>query len=404
MTQEVHNLVLTKHMGRARNSAIVEGQIDKIIQETTESGIRMTGWKVERDLIGSGDDDTSEPVAWSRRAADKGWDYEVYLKVVFEHETKLPIVGQLGAILNSVSRYASQNNQGRWALSTVNGVDFEDMDTGDTFVDITIKGDTVEYATVNLPSWTEFKEAFSHLYGLDDNLELIYSALESGDESNWENRYNCALIGPPGCGKSDICQTLKKLLGDDAVWELDAVATTKAGAQKVLAERDVLPRIVVIEEGEKTPNEDSLTFLLSILDIRSSIRKVTARANVEMEAKLFAVMTVNDKAKFERLSAGALADRFPHKIHFTRPDRAMLAKILAREIEKVDGDKAWIKPCLDYCDAYNYGDGIELSPRTIIAWCLTGKDKWLTGRFQKILNSTQEKQVRLAVDEELEVV
>lgn len=393
MTTEVHDLVLIKHMQRARDDS-VSPQQEKIIEIVTQSGIRMTGWELTANLIGIGASNGGRGMdyGWTRKGEAPDYTYEMYLTLSFKHETKKPADGAFETILNTVARQARANNQGRWELITVDGEEFEEKAISETFV--SVKGDSIEYAKVELPD-NLLDNFTNHLYGLDWNLELMHDALLRGYNTRWDKRFNCALIGPPGCGKSDICTTLRQTLGDDAVWELDAVATTKAGAIKVLAERDVLPRIVVIEELEKCPTDDALSFLLSILDIRSAIRKVTARGNVEMEAKLFAVCTVNDEEKFLKMASGALADRFPTKIYFERPDRAMLARILKREIDEVDGSYEWIKPCLDYCESAIGTDGNigVTSPRQVIAWCLTGGEKWVTGRFQEILNHTQKSRV-----------
>jgi MoxR-like ATPase len=209
-------------------------------------------------------------------------------------------------------------------------------------------------------------------------------ALEAGLLSAWNHRFHCALIGPPGCGKSDIAGSFKAALGEEAVLEFDATATTAAGAIKELAEREILPRVLVVEEIEKS-DEKALSFLLAVLDLRAEIRKTTARATIQRDTKLFAIATVNNHELFGKLNAGALSSRFSNKIWFKRPSRETLELILQREVQKVSGDFAWISPALDWCDEMCITD-----PREVITICLCGRDKLITGDYQEMLRQTSE--------------
>lgn len=398
MTTEVHNLVLRKHMLRLRDDG-VEGNIDKLLISLNEKGLLIDGWTIEKNPIGgAGMNVSGHP--WDRMGEAGDYIYEMYLKVTYTHETKKPDPQQYASILFKINQRAGANNYGRWELATVDGEPYDEPDEIELFVNsrgvVNTKGEDITYADVELPE--DFHIHFSHLYGLDNNVGIIETALWAGVRSGWNNRYNCALIGPPGCGKSDICGTIRRMLGDSAVLELDATATTSAGAIKELAERDVLPRIIVLEEIEKAP-DSAMDFLLSVLDIRSEIRKVTARGRVERETKLFAVATVNDKDLFLKVKSGALASRFPHKIYFNRPTREQLGMILLREVNKVEGDISWIKPTLDYCETALSADGDigVTDPRQVIAWCLSGGDLWIPkdgedeAKYPKMLRATSER-------------
>ena len=120
-----------------------------------------------------------------------------------------------------------------------------------------------------------------------------------------------------------------------------------------------------------------------MLDSRAEIRKVTARGKVQRDTRCFVIATVNNLAKFKALQAGALASRFPEQVHFKRPTRDTLARILTREIDKINGNSDWIKPCLDYCIDRKIDD-----PRTIISRCLCGGNGWLDGSYQEMLDAT----------------
>jgi MoxR-like ATPase len=166
--------------------------------------------------------------------------------------------------------------------------------------------------------------------------------------------------------------------------EYDATATTAAGAIKDLSEREILPRVIVVEEIEKA-DEKALSFLLALCDLRGEIRKTTARATIQRDTKVLVVATVNDVPLFEKMLAGALASRFANKIWFKRPSRETLSRILVREIRKINGDPAWVSPALDYCEERGVTD-----PRQVIALALCGRDMLVSGAYQKMLSETSQ--------------
>jgi hypothetical protein len=172
--------------------------------------------------------------------------------------------------------------------------------------------------------------------------------------------------------------------GEESVLEFDATAMTAAGAMKELSEAEILPRVIIIEEIEKA-DEKSLNFLLAVLDMRAEVRKVTARASIQRDTKLFGIATVNNTDLFEKIASGALASRFAHHIYFQRPTREQMRMILQREILKLPekGNLAWADPALDYCDKYGITD-----PRKATAICLSGRDQLITGEYQKMLEAT----------------
>lgn len=240
--------------------------------------------------------------------------------------------------------------------------------------------DNVGYAPVAIPD--DWLTHFNHLYGVDSHISRIHSALEAATLSDWRNRFHCVLIGPPGCGKSDICQSIKRALGEDSVLEFDATSTTMAGAQKDISERDELPRVLIVEEIEKAPDV-ALAWLLSVLDLRAEIRKTTFRGDVLKSTKMLGIATVNDEPTFQAKNFGALQSRFANKIYFKRPVRDMLERILHREVERVQGDERWIAPTLDYASEHDITDA-----RTLIAVCLCGRERLLDGSYQQDLLNT----------------
>jgi hypothetical protein len=304
----------------------------------------------------------------------------MYVAISFYREDgKKPGLNEFESILRTLHNRAGQPAFGKWALASVDGNTYIAPGDDDD-ISANVNADLIGYADVNIPEGWDSN--FAHLFGRDAHVARIRMALEAAIMSHWSNRFHCALIGPPGCGKSDICGSLKRALGEDAVMEFDATATTAAGAIKELAEREILPRVLVVEEIEKA-DEKSLAFLLALCDLRGEIRKTTARATIQRDTKLLVIATVNNVELFQKLQAGALASRFANKIGFSRPSREQLAMILEREVSKIDGDSRWIKPALDYCEERDITD-----PRQVIALCLCGRDMLITGEYQEMLKDT----------------
>jgi hypothetical protein len=335
--KETHVLTLAKLSERQLQEKVINKNIETVLESVNNRTRQVNGWTVERDT------DLPHPDGWSRedfdneegqtRKATVRFKFFYYLKINFDHPDKKPDPNMLAAICKQVNTRAAQpGDSGRWTLEAVDGNVYVPPEEG-TALDV----DQVGYAEVDIPDdWSTY---FDHLFGLEYKVEMARDALQAGIDSGWNNRFHVVFHGPPGCGKSDIAHSIKRALGDDAVMEFDATATTGAGAIKDLAEREILPRIMVVEEIEKG-DEKALDFLLALMDQRGEIRKVTARQTIEKSTKLFVIATVNNMDKLKSIRDGALASRFATKVKFGRPTRDQLEMILEREVAKVRGDFA----------------------------------------------------------------
>lgn len=252
------------------------------------------------------------------------------------------------------------------------------VDKGDKKAGAASKEQT--YAKAEIPS--EWTQHFKHLYERDDQIEIVLSSIQAAIKSGFQDRFHVCLAGPAACGKTEILRGIRSMLGNDAVLEYDATATTMAGAIKDLSERAEVPRILLIEEMEKV-DENSLRWLLGILDHRAEIRKVNFRQQIHKEVRMLCLCTVNDYDLFCDMMYGALASRFPNHVYCPRPGRKVLEQILLREVLRVKGKEKWIKPALDYAEKQNITD-----PRRVISICLCGRNKLLTGEYQKRLDRT----------------
>lgn len=377
---EEHILTLTKLAERQLREDVITKNIQRLLASVNNRSLEIAGWRVKECLKGTGSNGANTPKPWQQfMGGDANWRYEMYLAVVYTREDeKAPDSNAFPSICRTINTRSAQPNTGRWTLTNVDDKEYVAPDDSS----IPLSGDFVGYTEIDIPD--DFEDNFKHLYGLDSHIARTRRALEAGEQSGWVNRYHCAYIGPPGCGKSDMVQTIKRTLGDEAVLEFDATATTAAGAIKELAEREILPRILAVEEIEKS-DEKALSFLLAVLDLRSEIRKTTARATIQRDTKLFCIATVNNFELFSKLQAGALASRFANKIWFRRPSREQLEMILHREVAKIEGDFAWIPPTLDYCEKQRITD-----PRQVTALCLCGREMLITGEYQQMLADTQQ--------------
>jgi hypothetical protein len=398
--KEEHHLVFVKLAERALRENVIEKNQKNLIDGMNNRSLSVEGWTTTAELIGSGtkgdwyfnrygSEDGVDRPAWTQHETygnGASYKYEMYVQVSYtSNADKKPDKSRFQSICRSAYTKSAQPVLGRWVLEMVDGKVYEPPDPNNT----PMSDNLIGYSPVEIP--VDWESHFSHLFGLDWHTARIRRALEVGLMSGWSKRYHCALLGDPGCGKSDVCQTIKRMLGDEAVLEFDATATTAAGAIKELSEREILPRVLIVEEIEKA-DEKSLTFLLALLDMRAEIRKTTARATIQRDTKLFAIATVNNTVLFEKIAAGALASRFANKIHFNRPTREQLRLILEREVTSVEGDEAWIDPTLDYCDKHMITD-----PRQVTAICLCGREMLIDNTYQEMLEATGEhKQQRLA--------
>jgi ATPase family associated with various cellular activities (AAA) len=371
---ETHSIVLRKDSQRQLNEKAMRNNIAHILGVNTKS-LKVRGWEIIPTVI----DGTSWTSSELLDDSGNAYRYSLYFTALYESDA-IPNTSELRAIVKTMNTRGSNPLGGRWSVAMVDEKEHTVSDGGEV---LSVK-DFIAYAEYELPA--DFEGYFDHLYGLDSHISRLKLALEIAQISQFQNRYHVALIGPPGCGKSDICETLVSVLGEDAVMKFDATATTAAGAIKQLDEAEILPRVLVVEEIEKVSAE-ALSFLLALMDMRGEIRKTTAKKQIVKDTKIIVVATVNNHELFDKMLAGALSSRFANKLWFHRPDEATIRRILVREVSKLDGDEAWIQPTIDYAREKNIDD-----PRMISALCLCGRDAWLDGSYVKMLSDTDKPQ------------
>jgi len=377
-------ITVFKDAKRELNEKIMLSQLTEVMAKTINPQRLKQGWSIE---IVKPNNYTIYKREYNYGDKDKAlYTYKVLFKVSCNPDKERPNLETeflaIAKVLEQKIKFPAQ-----WELSDVNGEDWqskkaevaktkEDHDNAD-----------IGYLHLEIPE--DFESNFDHLYGLEAHISRVKRALEGTIETRWKKRLHCVLIGPPGCGKSDICSSLKAALGPENVLEFDATSTTMAGAQKELGDRvdsgQDLPRVLLVEEIEKA-DEKALAWLLSLMDLRGEIRKTTARGKINTDTKMICIATVNDIPTFKKIAFGALYSRFANKIYFKRPKRDLLARILEREVDAIDGKMEWIEPTLDLADEIGTTD-----PREVISLMLCGRDGLLgTQEFQKEYRWTSE--------------
>lgn len=383
---ETHTLVFAKSSKRALRDDVITDNFGGLFTSILNKSMTVRGWSLSTAVQG----DEEGATFYAREDSDQEgfkYEYRAYALLTFKRaDGNSPNPGELDSFLRTLHGRAAQQAFGAWVLADVDGKVYEVPDDDD--VSRNINADQIGYVEVAIPeNWEEY---FGHLFGLDAHIARVRAAIEAGIASDFNNRFHVVLAGKPGCGKSDICRSLQRALGEEAVMEYDATAMTGAGAIKDLTEREILPRVLVIEEIEKA-DEKSLQFLLGLMDTRGEIRKTTARTKIQRDTKLLVIATVNNYDRFKSMNAGAVESRFSNKLGFKRPSRELLARILTREVRKINGNADWIKPTLDYCDDHGITD-----PRQVISLCLCGREGWLDGSYAETLSATAIDEAELA--------
>lgn len=355
-----HRIELNKVSQKTLNREKIKSQLDKIQSRILGGNRKARGWSVR--LAPNWDTPVANPsgaivhtASFLLRCQPKRRRSEDSVQAEFEKIVKV---------------VAAASNGPGWTISTLDG----DKEAAKVYS----PNAEVTYCDVSLPE--DWRKNFGHIYGRDEQIDLVVSSVAAGIRSNWQHRFHTVLVGPPAGGKTEICRSLVNTLGGESCLQYDATATTQAGAIEDLRNRDELPRLLVIEEIEKT-DEASLRWLLGVLDDRAEIRKTTFRQDIRRECRMLGIATVNDYPLFLRLMDGALASRFCNPIHCPPPDRGILTRILEREVDAVKGNREWIKPVLDFAEAHGIHD-----PRRLKSICLCGRDELLNGTYQEKLN------------------
>jgi len=245
-------------------------------------------------------------------------------------------------------------------------------------------------------------DEFDHIYDRQHQIARIFNSLELAKLTNFQKRTHCLLNGPPGCGKTEILEGFKRMLGEsgEAYLSFDGSNMTRAGVVEELLSASHVPPILIIEEIEKC-EEQHLRWLMSIMDKRGEVRRTNYRVGTQAKnVRMVVLATANNVELLERYMGGAIASRFDAKIYCPRPSEDVMRQILLREIKgidpsNVDGNPEWVEGTIEFLyDKWGITD-----PRSLISFCTGGRDKIITGvaqqEWEATLDPAEQKKLKL---------
>jgi len=281
----------------------------------------------------------------------------------------------------------------------------------------------VEYADVEMPSDEMLEVGMDGLFNLDNQIDMVVTALQRAIEGGFKFRDHQLLIGEPGCGKSETLSRIYNMLDamgfGSAVLKIDGTAMTSAGIIELLKNIPIMPRIMMVEELDKATN-DAVAVFLGLMDKRGEVRKITYRDQFNRDGRMLVLATANSFEKIQRMQEGAVLSRFGNPVHYERVKEDGLRRILHRELNEQDlaicckpvitknkrGEEVqnecgnckeckrrnkWIDATLRWCKEHEGKLVIDtMDPRFVIKMCVAGQDK-LDGRYQRSLEATSMK-------------
>lgn len=389
----VANIEMRKHSKYRLNEDSAIQAAQQLMDVVNRSGSRWT-----LKLIGEGDS-----TQWMRRISQDSTgpsDYAIFFRLSgpnsknadTERDNHISALASKGASFKGEPWKVNRVNGSAWVPPTVE----EKLERK-----ARESADMVSYADAQLP--TDMKPYFKEMYGVDAQIRLLVSRIKTAIDSDFSQRFHAILMGPPGCGKSQMLSCFKEALialDPNSVLSFDGTAITSQGITKELNKLDVMPRFIFVEEIEKAPNEAVAVFL-GLMDDHGQLRKTTYRENIEKDCRVVVFATANNEEKLNTMQSGALASRFVSPVKFRRPTDEMLRQILIRDLDKMGISKPadtvekwakcnpvqnkWIVATLEWCHKVD-----NLDPRYVRSVCLNGRDELLTGQYQSDLEATMD--------------
>lgn len=232
---------------------------------------------------------------------------------------------------------------------------------------------------------------FDHIYDRKHQINRIFNSLDLAVKTNFGKRTHCLLHGSPGCGKTEILEAFKRMLGeqDEAYLSIDGSNMTKAGIVEQLIESPAVPPVLIIEEIEKC-EEQHLRWLMSIMDKRGEVRRTNYRVGTQCkDVRMVVLATANNTEILDRYMGGAISSRFDQKIYCPRPSETVMRQILLREIKGIeptnpDGNPDWVEKTIEFM----YKKWGITDPRSLISFCTGGRDKVISGEAQEEWEAT----------------
>jgi hypothetical protein len=384
----VHVIVLAKYSKRALTPEVRDTHLSTILATVNNKRNALLGWHMERRT------ENGKPLFRAEKVGGRDLHNEAPFNVWMDREvTDI----ELDNVVRNFNSADAVNSEYRWHVYSVDGETYEG-DIRDNDEQSSGKNDIKDllpYSEVSVPeNWEEFFTGGKNpVIGLEAHTSRMMRPLRVAIGTDWEERHNTLLVGVPACGKSELMRRLKRMVGNDAVLEVDATSTTAKGLQDILAEKSIMPRVLLVEEIEKGSKELH-EVLLSIMDTRGEIRKVTARGKIMQECRMVTICTANDMEKFRNSASGAIASRTDNVIYFQAASRATMYTIVLNRMKNLG--LAEVKAAQIVNKVLDYAEGTDMwDTRSLISLAQCGGEDWLNGEYEKELAATapREKQV-----------
>lgn len=210
---------------------------------------------------------------------------------------------------------------------------------------------------VELPPLTDevMRKYFSRIYDRESHIRIVHDNLKVALKTKFKTRHHILLKGPPACAKTELFLAFIDWLGDGLIESIDASTMTKAGLERLLLEKadsGTLKPILLLEEIEKC-HPDNVSALIQVMDARGKIQRVNAHTVRDgdgvADCKIVVWSTCNDEEELRKAHRGAIWSRFGNKLDCQRPDRALMNKILHREVQEIGGKVEWVPLVLTFC-------------------------------------------------------
>jgi predicted AAA+ superfamily ATPase len=344
-------------------------------------------WTLELQSDGEGS------TGWYREFGTYPTDVAIYFTLTGPNSKNadIEIEDRMQALIEAAAGTKAQKRN--WFVHSVDGETWKPKTVAEKIQRNKDRGDgTVTYAEVQMPSKKDRDLYFRELIGVENQLEVLCTYMETSINSNFRSRTHAVLLGPPGCGKSFTLMKVKEMFPGEAVIVIDGTSMTSAGITKMLDELEVLPRFVFIEEIDKAPN-DAVAVLLGLMDKHAELNKTTYRQNIQKECRVCVFATANSWNKLKNMQEGALVSRFGNAITYKRPSPDQMRQILNAHMDDMgitDKNRGqWIERTMAWCDEWK--DKLESDtqdPRFQISMCTNGREKLMNGKFQAALEAT----------------
>ena len=226
---------------------------------------------------------------------------------------------------------------------------------------------------------------FDGLVDREDQINALLSAVNAYTSSGFSIRPHTLLWGEPASGKTTLMERLVNMVGEDAVYKIDATTSTQSGLITDLFERSIRPNFILIEEAEKVKDKEHLNFLLGVMDQRAEVRICNSRiGNLHMHLPALVIANVNDINKFDSFASRALSSRFSNRIYCPNISQDIMRQAIYNDVAAIHPKMEWVYKAIEYCSKYEKNADIRRIS-TIVA---CGQDNLLNGSYQSILRRT----------------